>query len=148
MNRPATAMELTRWKQLGTDLVGEGDDVAGAGDVGPLGLLRRRREVVHRSEVEELGAAELLAIVQREREPGLGEVAASAHGGASPPGSRRSRCAAKRARDPGRTSTKTLSPRARSSGTRWRPMNPVAPVMKYVTRPTIAFYENRRQSHA
>ena len=56
--------------------IGEVDDVARAGDVGALGLLGRRREVVDGGEVEELRAAELLAIVEREREPRLGEVAA------------------------------------------------------------------------
>ncbi len=59
----------------GPDLIGEGDDVARARDVGALGLLRRRREVVHGSEVEELGAAQLLAVVHRECEAGLRQVA-------------------------------------------------------------------------
>ena len=59
----------------GADLVGEADDVARAGDVGALGLLRRCRQVVDRGQVKELGAAQLLAVVDREAEARLGEVA-------------------------------------------------------------------------
>ena len=55
-------------KAAGADLVGKRDDVARAGDVGALGLLGRRGQVVDGSEVEDLGAAELLAIVDGERQ--------------------------------------------------------------------------------
>ena len=77
----------------GTHLVGDVDGVACAGDVGLLGVLRRGREVIHRREVEKLGAAELFTIVRREREAGLCQVARQRMQ-ARPPGSRRSRCAA------------------------------------------------------
>ena len=45
-------------------------------DVGELRLLRRCGEVVHRSEMEELGAVQLLAVVDREAKSRLGKVAA------------------------------------------------------------------------
>ena len=131
----------------GVDFVGEPDEVARAHDVGALGLIGIGRQVVDGGEVEDMRPTELFAIVDRQRESRLGEVAGQGVESLAP-GSKRSRWAAKRAREPWRTSTKTLSPLARSSGTRWRPMKPVAPVMKYVTRPTIAFWDNRRQSHA
>ena len=62
-------------KAARTGLVGERDEVARAGDVGELGLLGRCGEVVHGGEMEELGAAQLLAVVDREAKPGLGKVA-------------------------------------------------------------------------
>ncbi len=59
-----------------THHIGHVDRVARAGDVGPLCLLGRRREVVDGRQVEELRAADALTILGREREPRLGEVAA------------------------------------------------------------------------
>ena len=61
-------------KAARTNFVGKADDVPCAGHVGALGLVSRRGEVVHGGEVEELCPAQLLAIVDGERESWLRQV--------------------------------------------------------------------------
>ncbi len=55
------------------------DDVPGAGDVGQLGRLGRRLEVVNGGEVEEVGALHELLVGLREAEHRLGDVTGQGH---------------------------------------------------------------------
>ena len=57
-------------------LVGETDDVARAGDVGTLGLVGRRGQVVDGGEMKHVSPAELLAIVHGKPKPRLDQFAA------------------------------------------------------------------------
>ena len=59
----------------GSDLIGQIDHVARAGDIGPLGLVGRGGEGVDGRQVVDVRTAELLAVVDRKAEPRLDEVA-------------------------------------------------------------------------
>ena len=72
---PGDGDRAHQMEAAGADLVREADDVARAGDIGALGLVGRRRQVVDGREMEHLSAAELLAIIDGQGKAGLAEIA-------------------------------------------------------------------------